>query len=190
MASPSEVAAQRLAEAPAIEQEWNNMSYKDRAAWWMSAKWYGYMSKEAYCRGDAITNADESSRYGEPGFFIATRVPYFEVAAAPETPASAAPTASTAADATATTTTAVVEPPAPVSAPVQEPTAAAVAAATPAVSESVIAEAEPVLSALASAAAPTSHKKKKNKHGNKAAVATTGADKKDGGKTIQIKLGK
>jgi hypothetical protein len=75
---PSEVVAQRLSEAPLIEQEWATMSYKDRAAWWLSAKWYGYMSTEAYRRGDAPSSANESCRFGEPGFFIATRVPYYE----------------------------------------------------------------------------------------------------------------
>ena len=82
--SLSENIPTRLAEAAAIDAEWNAMSYKDRVAWWVSAKWYGYQSKESYCRGD-IAQPNESCRYGEPGFLIGTRVPYFEVTAAAPT---------------------------------------------------------------------------------------------------------
>jgi hypothetical protein len=57
----SDLVADRLAEAAQIESEWNAMSYKDRAAWWMSAKWYGYMSAEAYRRGDPL-NSEISNR--------------------------------------------------------------------------------------------------------------------------------
>jgi hypothetical protein len=76
-----EIATQRLLVAPQIENEWNAMSYKDRAAWWVSAKWYGYMSTEAYRRGDPF-NPDVSCVFGEPGFFMATRIPYFDAQAA------------------------------------------------------------------------------------------------------------
>jgi DNA polymerase III gamma/tau subunit len=92
--SSSELAAQRLAEAPVIEQEWNTMSYKDRAAWWLSAKWYGYMSSDDYRRGQVSSNPNESCRYGEPGFLIATRIPYFEPAAAAAVTVPSAPAVS------------------------------------------------------------------------------------------------
>jgi hypothetical protein len=117
------------------------MSYKDRAAWWISAKWNGYQSTKAYRRGDA-PNPNESSRYGEPGFFIATRVPYYDAQAA------------------VSTITAVTEPvpesvvtpkPAePESVPVHEPTTP-----KPTLVDEV--SAEPVI---------TAGKKKKKKHGS------------------------
>jgi hypothetical protein len=179
----SGVVAQRLAEAALIESEWNAMSYKDRASWWMSAKWYGYQSAEAYRRGDDA-QPNESCRYGEPGFFIATRVAYFEAQAA-------------VAEVVAATT------PAPVSESVATPeveTTYAAPTATPATpttppTESVTEPvAEPLAVAAREAAAATAtttttqqsntnnhhKKKKKNKRG-----ASAGA-----GKTIEISVGR
>jgi hypothetical protein len=179
----SAVVAQRLHEAAQIESEWNEMSYKDRAAWWMSAKWYGYQSAEAYRRGDDA-RPNESCRYGEPGFFIATRVPYFEAQAAV---------------AEVVATAAVVEPvatpdasPSTVTPPPTESVAETVAAvaAVAAVAEPVVA-ADQAANILREAAATivektttqpnNSHKKKKK---NKRS-GSTGA-----GKTIEISVGR
>ncbi len=189
----SDLVADRLAEAAQIESEWNAMSYKDRAAWWMSAKWYGYMPADAYRRGDPI-NLDISCRYGEPGFFIATRVPYFEaqaavaevVATTTESPVSAAEPEATP---TPTPTSTTTPPTEPVSEPVAEDITATNQAANilrEAIKNSV-SETTTILAAATTAAITTQpsntnthhKKKKKNKRG-----ASTGA-----GKTIEISLG-
>lgn len=189
------VVAARMAEAAQIESEWNAMSYKDRAAWWMSAKWYGYMSAEAYRRGDPL-NTDISCRYGEPGFFIATRVPYFDAQAAVSTIVSTT---------TTTTTTTPADPePAPAPAP-EEPTVAASTdnsepqtdsstSTTATAVETAADEAANMIreatAAIVGGAGATVNKKKKKKH-NKSATATATAAGAAGaaGKTIQIKLG-
>ncbi len=176
----SGVIAQRLAEAAQIESEWNAMSYKDRAAWWMSAKWYGYQSAEAYRRGDDA-QPNESCRYGEPGFFIATRVPYFEAQAA-------------VAEVVAATTT--VETPTPVSEPtthpsptepVTEPVAELVAVPTVSADQAANILREAIKNSISETTTQPSNtntaanhhkKRKKNKRG-----ASTGA-----GKTIEISL--
>ncbi len=187
VAPSSDITAQRLAEAPIIENEWNNMSYKDRAAWWMSAKWYGYMSTEAYRRGDAL-NTEISCRYGEPGFFIATRVPYYEAQAAVST--IVASTTTTAVETETTTETAATSEPAvattetPVvtseeSKPAAPETAADEAATIirEAITNSVVSE-----TTTLAATSNTSHKKKKKKHHNKPTNPSEG-------KTIEIRLG-
>lgn len=180
MSTSSDIAAQRLAEAAQIDQEWNAMSYKDRAAWWISAKWYGYQSTEAYRRGDA-PNPNESCRYGEPGFFIATRVPYYDAQAAVSTitandtiPAPAESTTTVgsteAAPAPAEPTTAVVEATEPV--PVISAKPVAEELEPPAVIDPTGEAANIVRTAAESG------KKKKKKHHNNG----------NGGKTIQISL--
>jgi hypothetical protein len=170
------LAAERLADAPQIEQEWNNMSYKDRVTWWASTKWYGYMSTEAYRRGEASSDSNMSSRYGEPGFFIGTRVPYYDAQAAvmEVVAASGVDTAAT------VTATAITEP-------LVEPAVAvaAVAVAAVAVAEPAVAVAEPAANTLSTTAIGSTetksagHKKKKKHHGNGAG----------GGKTIEIRVG-
>lgn len=198
MSASSELAAQRLAEAPLIVQEWNAMSYKDRAAWWMSAKWYGYMSTEAYRRGDISTNTNESCRYGEPGFFIATRVPYYEAQEASATVVSPPPISSNATTEASTHPTKPDEPvdepsPSPSTAP--EPANVTAPAAEAPISEPVLSETQTVRDAIVSSinaantpilatatatnpASTAQKKKKKNKnHG--------GGE----GKTIQIRVG-
>jgi hypothetical protein len=165
----SAVVAQRLAEAAQIESEWNTLSYKDRASWWMSAKWYGYQSADAYRRGDDA-QPNESCRYGEPGFFIATRVPYFEAQAA-------------VAQVVATTT---VEPAdVPVTAVTESTTSTS--PTEPVVAEPAVeTEITPSVAKVAAVAATTQpsnthhKKKKKNKH-----HAEAGA-----GKTIEISMGR
>lgn len=187
--APVDLAAQRLAEAPIIESEWNAMSYKDRAAWWMSAKWYGYMSTEAYRRGDPA-HADISCRYGEPGFFIATRVPYYEAQAAVSTIVAivsepvptAAPEPESASVPSVPITSApeqvvpTEEKPAVVETP--EPASIVQEAITNSISETQT----PILAAaMASNGNVNSHKKKKKKHNKPANPGE--------GKTIEIKVG-
>lgn len=203
--SSEQLAAQRLAEAPAIEAEWAAMSYKDRASWWMSAKWYGYMSTEAYRRGDATANANESCRYGEPGFFIATRVPYYEtqVAVSIVAPTQTSPVAQEIAP--VAQSTAVVEAitipskptteseesnPAPAASEIIVPTTTpseesveqpAAKSSTETMRNAIVGNIDstntPLLAAAihSTASSTTSKKKKKNKH--------------HAGKTIQIRVG-
>jgi hypothetical protein len=208
-ASPAP-AQDRLSEAALIESDWNVMSYKDRAAWWMSAKWYGYQSTEAYRCGE-VAKHNESCRYGEPGFFIATRIPYYEaqaavvevVAAAAEVVATAATAAPAAAEAPAASTApAAAEAPAASTAPA----AAEAPAASPAPVVEANAEppavittepvAEPIASdqtliknsvegatAVAAAVAQpntNSHNKKKKKNKRGGSIGA--------GKTIEISL--
>jgi hypothetical protein len=180
---PADIATQRLAEAPIIESEWNAMSYKDRTAWWMSAKWYGYMSTEAYRRGDAL-NTEISCRYGEPGFFIATRVPYYEAQAAVTTITAAASNDTTASESLPTPTIDssvpsenVVTPPIETSGipepsnTIQERSEEPVPASAP----------EPTAAPAAVSSNANSHKKKKKKH-NKPINPSEG-------KTIEIRVG-
>jgi hypothetical protein len=176
----SDVAAQRLAEAAIIENEWNEMSYKDRAAWWISAKWNGYQSTESYRRGDT-PNPNESSRYGEPGFFIATRVPYYDAQAAVSTITATEPT----------TTTPAADPvpvPEPVSEPVPTPITEETKPITPAEEPPAAAVFDPTAASVAAnilrtaAATAGPEKKKKKKHHG------TGSGSNNGGKTIQISL--
>jgi hypothetical protein len=189
--------SERLAEAVQIENEWNAMSYKDRAAWWVSAKWYGYMSTEAYRRGDPI-NPNISCRYGEPGFFIATRVPYFETNVATVT---TAPTTTTIPETTAPTTTTIPETTAPTeTAPttIPETTAPTETAPTtipettnPSATTGIIASVEPPVAAatttdtvdVVTSATGNINKKKKKKQ--KHATKSAGGE----GKTIEIRLG-
>ena len=183
----SAVVAQRLAEAALIESEWTAMSYKDRAAWWLSAKWYGYQSAEAYRSGnDALPN--ESCRYGEPGFFIATRLAYFEApAASPVVEATAEPPAASPSPSPSPSPVveaeATAEPPAPSPSPVEAPTTTEPVAEPIASDQTLIKNS--VEGAKAVAAAVTqpntnapNKKKKKNKRGG-----SIGA-----GKTIEISL--
>ena len=188
-----QLAAQRLAEAPVIEVEWADMSYKDRASWWMSAKWYGYMSTEAYRRGDAPANTNESCRYGEPGFFIGTRLPYYDAQAAVSTIVAAnVPAEQEAAPSVPSTT--VVEALTIPSKPATEsnPAPAASEIRTTAPSEestsdtlrnSIVGSIDSTNTPLLAAAIPTTassttnKKKKKNKHHTSE------------GKTIQIRVG-
>jgi hypothetical protein len=174
----SAVVAQRLAEAALIESEWTAMSYKDRAAWWLSAKWYGYQSAEAYRSGnDALPN--ESCRYGEPGFFIATRLAYFEAPAASPSPvveATAEPPAASPSPVEAT-----AEPPAPSPSPVEAPTTTE-PVAEPIASDQTLIKNSVEGAKAAAVAQPNTNapikKKKKNKRGG-----SIGA-----GKTIEISL--
>ena len=157
-------APDRLAEAALIENEWNVMSYKDRAAWWMSAKWYGYQSAESYRCGE-VAKPNESCRYGEPGFFIATRVPYYEAQAAVVAVVAAAAeiAAATSSTESVIATEAVAAPSEAVAAPPEAVAPEAVA------QEAVVAPAQPNTN--------VPHKKK-NKRGG-----SIGA-----GKTIEISL--
>jgi hypothetical protein len=182
----SAVVAQRLAEAAVIESEWTAMSYKDRASWWMSAKWYGYQSVEAYRRGDDA-QPNESCRYGEPGFFIGTRVAYFEAQSPVEAPAATEAQSPVEAPAAAEAQS-PVEAPAPVEATAETPAPVEAPAATPstepvAADQTVIKNSVEGAAAVAAAVAqPNTNapnkKKKKNKRGG-----SIGA-----GKTIEISL--
>ena len=187
----SAVVAQRLAEAAQIESEWNAMSYKDRASWWMSAKWYGYQSTDAYRRGDDA-QANESCRYGEPGFFIATRVSYFEAQAAVAEIVATATATATATAAAVSVEPAITPPAVPTSSHVP-PTESVT---EPVVAEPIVAadQAANILrEAVAAITSQTSqpsitnnqHKKKKKKHHGGSHSSSTGA-----GKTIEISLGR
>ena len=189
--APVDLAAQRLAEAPIIESEWNAMSYKDRVAWWMSAKWYGYMSTEAYRRGDPV-NADISCRYGEPGFFIATRVPYYEAQAAVSTIVATVseptPVPAVAPESVSEPTPSVPTTSAPEQVVPTEEKPAVVETSEPAsivqeaITNSISETQTPILAAaMTSNGNANSHKKKKKKH-NK---PTNPGE----GKTIEIKVG-
>ena len=171
------LAPDRLAEAALIESEWNVMSYKDRAAWWMSAKWYGYQSLESYRSGE-VAKPNESCRYGEPGFFIATRVPYYEAQAAVVEVVAAAATAA-AAEAAEAAEAATTSPTESVIETVAEPGTdeAAAAAPAPALAPAL---AQPAPAPIQPNTNAPNKKKKKNKRGG-----SIGA-----GKTIEISLGR
>ena len=178
----ADIAAQRLTEVSIIESEWNGMSYKDRAAWWMSAKWYGCMSTEAYRRGDPL-NTEISCRFGEPGFFIGTRIPYYEAQTEVITITAAASSASAVTTASEPVTTPTVDAPAPseniVTPPIET---SSVPEPINKIQECVPSPDEPAPAPAAAVSSnANSHKKKKKKHNKPLNPGE--------GKTIEIRVG-
>ncbi len=57
------------------ESVWATMSYKERIAWWVSAKYNGYQSEEDYERRVPCP-AGVSNRFGIPGWLPGTYIPY------------------------------------------------------------------------------------------------------------------